>query len=96
MVPRSGEYNYKPSGNTPLYDATIVSAGLLLAKAQEFANIGAQMRGSLLIVSDGEDYGSKATPREVKQVIDDLLMREIFLVMFMGIDLRPHGLSCSR
>ena len=85
-APRLDGNNYRAYGFTPLYDATIVAAGLLLAKEMEFANIGAQMRGSLLVVSDGKDEGSRATARDAKKVIDDLLRREIFIVMFMGIN----------
>lgn len=78
--------NYNPQKGTPLYDSMIASCGLMMAKWREFSKLGVQFRGSVLFVSDGADEHSRSTPADVKPVIEDLLRREIFIVMFMGID----------
>ena len=54
---------YNPKGQTPLYDRTLELAALATLKHQEFAATGASFRGVLLIVSDGADYGSRATAK---------------------------------
>lgn len=94
------EANYRPCKGTPLYDSMITGAGLLIAKWREFAALGATCRGSILFVTDGADVHSTAKPRAVAPVIQDLLMRETFIPMFMGIDdgrtdFKQVALSCG-
>jgi len=51
--------NYQPQGNTPLYDQTIVTLATVLAKSKEFTDNGVACRTVTLIVTDGDDIGSK-------------------------------------
>jgi hypothetical protein len=77
--------NYKPSGTTPLYDRSLVMLGTVLAKSQEFSDNGVPCRTVTLIVTDGEDVGSKATGKKVAPIVADLLRAETHIVAAMGI-----------
>ncbi len=92
--------NYNPNKGTPLYDSMIADCGLLLAKWREFHRIGAQFRGSLLWVTDGNDEHSEQTAEDVRRIVEEVLAREIFILMFMGIDdgctnFKEVALSCG-
>ena len=78
--------NYIGSGSTPLYDRTIELLGAIVAKEQEFANAGVSVRTVTLIVTDGQDYGSRARASEVRSLVMDLVSRENHLICAMGVD----------
>ena len=79
--------NYIGSGNTPLYDRTVELLGAIVAKEQEFANAGVSVRTVTLIVTDGQDYGSRSSrAQEVKSLVLDLVSRENHLICAMGVD----------
>jgi hypothetical protein len=77
--------NFNPSGGTPLYDQSIVIAGTVLAKTQEFASSGVAVRTVTVIITDGADSGSRKRAADVKPVITDLLRQENHIVAGMGI-----------
>ncbi len=85
-APRLDTSNYRASGSTPLYDRTYDALVALKAKVEEFENGGVTVRGVVVVISDGADYGSRRRARDVKQLTEDLLRTEQFLVMAMGID----------
>lgn len=89
-VPVFDAQNYNPNGGTPLYDQVILGAGLLIAKWKEAEANGQQFRGVLLVVTDGAEEHSRASLAEVQQVMRDLVSKEIFLPIFMGIDDRGY------
>ncbi len=79
--------NYKPGGNTPLYDTSVVFLGSILAKAQEFANNGVPVRTVSLIITDGADCGSQhSDEHDVATIVGDMLRQESHIVAAMGID----------
>jgi len=79
--------NYRADGShTPLYDRAIVVLGTAIAKAQEFADNGVVCRTATLIVTDGADNSSSATPGKVKKIVEDMLRQERHIVAGMGID----------
>ncbi len=78
--------NFIASGGTPLYDRTIETLGLVLAKAQEFTNAGVACRTITLIVTDGADYGSHKRAKDVAPLVKDLLRQEMHIVCAMGIN----------
>jgi hypothetical protein len=79
--------NYDPSLGTPLYDQTMVLLATVLAKAQEFSENGVHVRTITLIITDGGDYGStRAAPKHVKALVEDMLGAENHIVAAMGID----------
>lgn len=79
--------NYRADGaHTPLYDRAIVVLGTAIAKAQEFMDNGVVCRTATLIVTDGADNSSAATPAMVKKIVEDMLRQERHIVAGMGID----------
>lgn len=79
--------NYRADGShTPLYDRAIVVLGTAIAKAQEFADNGVVCRTATLIVTDGADNSSSATPAKVKKIVEDMLRQERHIVAGMGIE----------
>ncbi len=79
--------NYRADGShTPLYDRAIVVLGTAIAKAQEFADNGVVCRTATLIVTDGADNSSSATPAKVKKIVEDMLKQERHIVAGLGID----------
>ena len=76
---------YNPNGGTPLYEATIVTLGRVLAKTQEFSGSGVPVRTVTLIVTDGASTDNHRTAAEVKTIVNDMLKKEIHIVAGMGI-----------
>ncbi len=77
---------FRPCGNTPLYDKTVIVLGRSLAKKKEFADNNVPTRTITVIVTDGEDVGSSQhTPLSVKRVVDSMLRQEEHLILAMGI-----------
>ncbi len=78
--------NYHPRHATPLYDQTVVLLGTVIAKATELAAAGVPVRTVTLLITDGADYGSqRATAKDVRALITDMLAQEQHVVAAMGI-----------
>ena len=78
--------NYNPNGGTPLYEATIVTLGRVLAKAQEFSDSGVPVRTVTLISTDGASTDYTRHADEVETIVKDMLKKEIHIVAGMGIN----------
>ncbi|AFY40662.1 hypothetical protein Lepto7376_4569 [[Leptolyngbya] sp. PCC 7376] len=79
--------NYDPRLGTPLYDQSLVLLGTVLAKAQEFSDNGVPVRTITLLITDGADVSSqRATAKDIKAVVDDMLKAENHTIAAMGID----------
>lgn len=79
--------NYNPNGGTPLYDQTAITLGTVVAKAQQFEDNSVPVRSVTLIVTDGDDQGSRRhTPKTLRPLIADLQQTEMHIVAGMGID----------
>jgi len=85
--------NYYPKLGTPLYDQSIVLLGTVLAKTQQFADNGVNVRSVTLLITDGADGGSKATAKSVAQIARDMLKTEQHIIAAMGID---DGSTCFK
>ncbi len=78
--------NYNPRLGTPLYDQTVVLLGTVIAKSTELAAAGVPVRTVTLLITDGGDYGSKrATAKEVRALVADMVAQENHVVAAMGI-----------
>lgn len=78
---------FRPYGNTPLYDKSVLVLGRSLAKKKEFADNNVPCRTITVIITDGADVGSqKHTSASVRRVVDDMLRQEEHLILAMGID----------
>ena len=91
---RMDKKNYDPNLGTPLYDQAVVMLGTVLAKTQQFADNGVNVRTVSLIITDGADAGSqKATAKTVAQIVRDMLKTEQHIIAAMGID---DGSTCFK
>lgn len=83
---RMSPQNFDPMGGTPLYDAAVVTLATVVAKAQEFLDNGVVARTATLILTDGNDEGSRrAKAADVKRLVDDMLRSERHIVAGMGV-----------
>ena len=79
--------NYDPHLGTPPYDQSLILLGTVLAKAQEFSDNGVPVRTITLFITDGADVSSRrATARDIKTVVEDMLRAENHTIAAMGID----------
>ena len=79
--------NYQPNKGTPLYDQTFVLLGTVVAKAQEFSDIGVPVRTVTLIITDGADEHSRRhTAASVRKLVRELLLTEMHIIAAMGVD----------
>lgn len=78
--------HFNPNGGTPLYDRVIQTCDLVVRKCKEFQDTGASFKGVIVIVTDGNDEGSSASARHVKDALEPLLAKEIISVVALGID----------
>lgn len=77
--------HFNPNGGTPLYDRIIQTCEYVVRKCKEFQDTGASFKGEILIITDGNDEGSKATLAHAKTALEPLLAREIISVVVIGI-----------
>lgn len=86
-APRLSPENYILSGNTPLYQESILTLGAVMVKAREERQKGRSVRALSLIVTDGENYASNAaTAEQVKFLVSDMLdFSDDYKVAGMGI-----------
>lgn len=77
--------NYLPGGTTPLFDRVIQTCQLVVQKCDEFQDTGASFKGVVVIVTDGNDVGSRSTAADVKAVLQPLLKSEVVSVVALGI-----------
>lgn len=91
--------NFNPNLGTPLYDEAVAFWGTILAKSQEFADLGVPVRTISLILTDGADEHSvdfydgntrlggrwRAPKTGVKALATDLLRQENHILAAMGV-----------
>lgn len=77
--------NYAPAGCTHLYDTFCDAAGANVAYAQTLRDAGTPVRSILVVITDGEDVGSKRPARTCKKIAVDLLQSEQFHLGFVGV-----------
>lgn len=89
---KMSEENYRHDGMTPLYDASVVMLGSVLAEVQKAREKGKDARSGSLIVTDGKDEFSKECSAEDVSVLTQWMTRnntEEYVehaVAFMGIE----------
>ena len=80
-------YNERHFGGTPLYDRTVEILSTVITKTQESVDDGTPARSITLIITDGEDCGSRThSAHDVKVLVDDMLNKENHIIAAMGID----------
>ena len=68
-----------------LYDAWCDALAANVAYAQQLRDGGTPCRSVVVVITDGEDVGSGRRPVECKQLSQDLLGSEQFILGFVGV-----------
>jgi hypothetical protein len=77
--------NYQAGGTTHLYDTFCDAAAANVAYAQLLRDAGTPVRSVLVVVTDGEDVGSRRPARTCRKIATDLLKSEQFHLGFVGV-----------
>lgn len=88
---------YVPGGTTHLYDTFCDAAAANVAYAQTLRDGGTPVRSILVVVTDGEDVGSRRPARTCRKLATDLQKSEQFHLAFVGVgaDVDFHGVAGS-
>jgi hypothetical protein len=77
--------NYRASGATALYDTWCDALAANVAYAQRLRDGGTPTRSVVVVVTDGEDVGSRRSPADCARLSRDLLGSELFTLAFVGV-----------
>lgn len=77
--------NYRASGSTRLYDTWCDALTANVAYAQRLRDGGTPARSVVVVLTDGEDVGSKRTAAHCALLSKDLLASELFTLAFVGV-----------
>ncbi|MBC7544421.1 MAG: VWA domain-containing protein [Candidatus Sericytochromatia bacterium] len=81
--------NYSADGATAPYDTWCQALGANIAYAQQLRNTGTPCRSIVVVITDGDDCGSRRTTTECASLSRDLLRSEQFTLAFVGVG--PEG-----
>jgi hypothetical protein len=76
--------NYDPTGMTALYDAVLDVLTSTAAYAKTLLDQGYRVKVVLVVLTDGEDNSSYTPPSKVKQVVEDLINQEIYVISMVA------------
>ena len=94
VAPEDFNTDYSAGGCTRLYDAIIDRRQRMLDYMDQLKNNGTNARACLIILSDGEDYGSQYRASDARQAIQDLISKEI-TVAFIAFGQGAFGVADS-
>jgi hypothetical protein len=77
--------NYRPGGSTCLYDTWCDALAANATYAQRLRDGGIPCRSVVVVVTDGEDVGSKRSAADCARVSAQLLATEQFTLAFVGV-----------
>lgn len=77
--------NYRGGGATSLYDTWCDALTANVTYAQRLRDGGTPTRSVVVVVTDGEDVGSKRTAGHCARLSKDLLASELFTLAFVGV-----------
>ncbi len=82
---RLNDKNYRPGGSTRLYDTWCDALAANVAYAQRLRDGGTPTRSVVVVVTDGQDFGSKRSQRDCARLSRDVLASEQFTLAFVGV-----------
>jgi von Willebrand factor type A domain-containing protein len=82
---RLDQKNYRGSGSTSLYDTWCDALAANVAYAQQLRMSGTPCRSVVVVITDGEDVGSRRSPADCARLSRDLLASEQFVLAFVGV-----------
>ena len=77
--------NYSAIGSTKLYDTWCDALAANVAYAQRLRDGGTPTRSVVIVITDGEDVGSRKTSGECSKLSRELLASEMFTLSFVGV-----------
>lgn len=77
--------SYRGTGYTRLYDGWCDALAANVAYAQQLRDSGTPVRSVVVVITDGEDTGSRRKARHCKSLSEDLLRSEQFVLAFVGV-----------
>jgi uncharacterized protein YegL len=77
--------SYRAGGATRLYDTWCDALTANVAYAQRLRDGGTPTRSIVVVLTDGEDVGSRRTSRDCARLSKDLLASELFTLAFVGV-----------
>jgi hypothetical protein len=80
---------FKPDGNTNLFDATWEAVEATRRYGQELKDNDFLANAIIFVITDGEDNSSKVRPSSIKQVIEEIRLKEVLeslLVILIGVN----------
>lgn len=77
--------NYRPGGCTSLYDTWCDALAANVAYAQQLRDSGTPCKSIVVIITDGEDVGSRRTAGACADISRELLASEQFVLAFVGV-----------
>ncbi|MBT5502643.1 VWA domain-containing protein [Candidatus Falkowbacteria bacterium] len=82
--------SYHPGGCTPLYDKWVETLSANVTYAQQLRDSGTTVRSIAVVITDGQDYGSRQhTAADCATLAKDLLDSETFVLAMVGLG--NHG-----
>ena len=94
VAPEDFNTDYSVGGRTRLYDAIIDRRQRMLDYMDQLKNNGTNARACLIILSDGEDYGSQYRASDARHAVQDLISKEI-TVAFIAFGQDAFGVADS-
>jgi uncharacterized protein YegL len=88
--------NYAACGGTALYDTWCDALAANVAYAQRLRDAGTPCRSIAVVITDGEDCGSKRTAADCARISRDLLRSEQFVLAFVGVGSEPDFRGVAR
>lgn len=77
--------SWRPQGMTNLYDAWCDALAANVAYAAQLRASGTPCRSVVVVLTDGEDTGSRRRPADCARLAKDLLASEQFVLAFVGV-----------
>jgi uncharacterized protein YegL len=77
--------NYAAVGGTRLYDTWCDALAANVAYAQRLRDSGTPCRSIVVVITDGEDCGSRRTASDCAKISRELLASEQFILAFVGV-----------
>lgn len=84
-VTRLDKKNYQASGSTRLYDTWCDALAANIAYAQRLRDAGTPCKSVVVVITDGEDCGSRRRVSDCASISRDLLASEQFTLAFVGV-----------
>jgi hypothetical protein len=77
--------SYRGTGATSLYDTWCDALAANVAYAQRLRDSGTAVRSVVVVITDGEDVGSRRKAQDCERLSADLLASEQFVLAFVGV-----------